>query len=388
MRALRAAVLLAPVLAAGAPLSAQQRDEWLDNWILYPAYNSLERLSANGVLAWRRPPRVGPEPFTATLELQGRLSTSGTRSLAALYDAPGLYRNWRILAMGSATRATRAPYYGIGNTSINDSAEAANGDTLYNRYRLLRSTLHGAVQRKLGGNFRAYGALQWRHFAARPNEGTTRLGEDLAGGVVADSGSSDNLELRIGLLYDTRDEEETPQRGIFLEAVGSRGLRALGGDYAHGRAMLGARGFVPIGESTTLALRSQVELADRDIPFFMMYERVTSWRPDDGFGGLTTLRANLPGRWLAPNRALASVDIRYRKIDVPLPRNPVRIWLVAFADAGVVWLGADRPEWRNLQGGAGVGARFQYSKSGMFGLDLGYSRDARFEFATAFQFAY
>lgn len=342
------------------------------------------------MFAFRRLPRPGPPPLTATIELQGRVATSGTRALQLLFDAPGLWRDWRALGMVGAERLARAPYYGLGNTALDDSAEAANGDVLFYRYRLIRTTALGMVQRRIRGPLRAVGGLQWRHYRAHALEGgTTRLAEDIAAGTVADdTGSTDNFELRGGLVYDTRNEEGSPSRGVFLEYIAAHGLHQLGGDFDYSRWMASARGFLPVGVFTTLAMRAQIERAHGRLPFFTTYERLTTWRPEDGFGGGTTLRANLPGRWLAPNRALVSLDLRFRKFDIPLPRSPMRIWLLAYTDAGLVWLNGESPSTHNLQGGAGVGARLQYAKSGMLGLDLGYSRDSRFEFATAFQFAY
>jgi outer membrane protein assembly factor BamA len=388
--AVRGVVAAAALAAAPLPALAQDPDPWRSAWLVYPAYNTLERLSANGVIAWRKPPRPTPPPLTASIEVQGKIATSGSRSLVALFDAPGYWRRWRLLAMAGAERQVRAPYYGLGNdTELSDSAEAANGDAHYYRYILLRSTVFVAAQRSLGGPWRAHAGLQWRHYRSRPAAaGPTRLAEDLAAGVVRDTGSRDGLEARAGLLFDTRDEEGSPARGVLLEAVVARGLRALGGEHAYTRWLLGARGFLPLGELTTLASRVRVELADRPLPFVVAYERVTSWRPEDGFGGATTLRANLPGRWLAPNHFLASADLRYKKIDIPFPRTPIRLWLLGFADVGLVWLDGERPDFGSLHGGLGVGARLQYSKSGMFGLDLGWSPDSRFEFGTAFQFAY
>ncbi len=382
------------LLAAALPVRAQTSrsappETWLFKWFVYPAYNSLEKVSGNVALSYRLPPRRGPEPATGGFELTGRISSAGTRAAQLAADFPGLWRRWRLLAIVAAERANRAPYYGLGNdTELDDSAEAANGDVFYHRYRLIRTTGFLAAQRDLTPRVRLHLGLQARHYRARANEGATRLGEDIAAGVVGDTGSTGGVELRTGILYDTRDEEATPSRGVFLEALVGRGVAGTVGSFSYTRWAFGAREFVPLGEFTTLGLRQQVELAGGGMPFFIAYERLTSWRPDEGFGGGTTLRANLPGRWLAPNRMLASVDLRYKKYDIPFPRSPVRFWLVAFTDVGVVWDRGQQPDLGGLHGGVGGGFRLQYSKGGLFGIDLGWSPDARFEFATAFQFAY
>jgi len=86
--------------------------------------------------------------------------------------------------------------------------------------------------------------------------------------------------------------------------------------------------------------------------------------------------------------ALAGVDLRYKKLDVPLPASPFRVWLLAFADAGRVWLDGEQPSLDRLHYDAGVGFRIQFSKGSMFGVDLGMNNDTGFEFGTAFGFGF
>jgi hypothetical protein len=368
---------------------AQNADPWILRWLLYPAYNSLEGISGNGVLAYRKPPDVGPIPATAGIELTGRLSKSGTRGAQLVFDYPGLWDGWRLLALAGAERAVRAPYYGMGNDSErNDSLEEANGPVHYNRFALLRTTALLTVQRRVAGPLRLLLGAQWRHYRAWPLPGVqTKLGDDLAAGIPLDTGRADGFEARAGLLFDTRDEEASPSSGVFLEALAGRGLSGPGG-LEYTRLGLSAREFIALGEFTVLGLRQAVELSSGPIPFYVSYERITSWRPEDGFGGATSLRAHLPGRFLAPNRAFASVDLRYKKIDVPLPRSPFRVWLLAFADAGRLWGDGESPTLRGLHVDGGVGFRLQFSKGTLFGMDFGTSNDSRFEFASAFTFAF
>jgi hypothetical protein len=384
------AALAALVLVQTRLGEAQSSSEpWVFRYFVFPGYNTLENLSISATISFRKPAQPGPIPSTAAFELTGRASRSGTRSVQLLFDAPGLWNGWRLLSLAGAERAQRAPYYGLGNdTELDDSLEAANGDVFYYRYSLLRTTGIVAVQRNLTSRVRLLLGSQWRHYRAWPHlDGQTALGDDLAAGRVSDTGRADGVEIRAGLLYDTRDEEASPSRGVLLEAIAARALEGPG-DFDYRRYLLAAREFLPLGEFTTLAFRQSVELSSGPIPFFIQYERLTHWRPEDGFGGVTTLRANLPGRWLGPNKAIGSVDLRYRKFDAPFPRSPVRVWLLAFADIGRVWGDGEALDFDGLHGGAGVGFRFQFSKGGLFGVDIGYGPDAAFEIATAFGFAY
>lgn len=386
---MRRAALAAALLGLARPAHAQSDEPWILRWMAFPAYNSLEGLSANGLVARRKPPDVGPIPATAGIELTGRVSKSGTRGVQLGFDYPGLWDGWRLLAIAGAERAVRSPYYGLGNNSErNDSLEEVNGPIHYNRYALLRTTGLLTVQRRITGPLRLLVGAQWRHYRALPLSGVqTKLGDDVAAGLTSDTGRADGLEARAGLLFDTRDEEASPSTGLFLEALVGRGMEGPG-SLAYTRYGLSAREFFSIGEFTVLALRQTLELADGAIPFYVAYERITSWRPDDGFGGPTSLRAHLPGRFLAPNRAVASVDLRYKKIDVPLPRSPFRVWLLAFADAGRLWNDGESPAFSGLHVDGGVGFRLQFSKGTLFGLDLGSSNDSPFEFASAVSFAF
>jgi outer membrane protein assembly factor BamA len=385
----RAAALAALLLGVPRPGRSQEDAPWVFRWLAYPAYNSLEGVSGNAVLSRRKPPPAGPIPATAGIELTGRISWSGTRSLQLVFDYPGLWSGWRLLAVAGAERARRSPYYGLGNDSErNDSLERANGPAHYNRYTLLRTTALLTVHRQLAGPVRLLAGAQWRHYRALPLESVqTKLGDDLAAALVSDTGRFDGAEFRLGLLYDTRDEEASPSSGVFLEALTYRSLAGVG-DFDYARYALSAREFIALGELTVLGLRQSVELAAGDLPFFVAYERMTSWRPEDGFGGPTSLRAHLPGRFLAPNRALISADLRYKKWDVPVPTSPFRLWFIAFADAGRLWNGGESPSLSGLHADAGLGVRLQFAKATLFGLDFGTSSDSPFEFASAFSFAF
>lgn len=386
----RAAAIAALLIALPRLGLAQRSEPWTFYLFPVPTYNALEGLSLSITGGWRKSPPPGPIPVGISIEPTAWISTSGSRGIQLTLDYSGRWPGWRFLAIGASQRFQRAPYYGVGNNSVfSDSLEKANGGPAhYYRYSLIRTTGLLAVRRQVVGALHVQAGAQWRHYAARPLAGppTTALAADLAAGATSDTGSTTAVEVRGGLLLDTRDEEVTPSRGVFLEALAARGLGA--GDFVYTRYGFGAREFIPLGELTTLAFRQSVQLADRNIPFYIAYERVTSWRPDDGFGGPTTVRSNIPGRWVGPNQAVASVDLRYKKWDFTFAGSPFRLWLLAFADVGRVWMDGERPELKDLHTGYGGGFRFQLSKGSLFGLDVGWSPDAHVQFGTALTFGF
>ncbi len=367
-------------------------EPWTFYLLPYPSYNSLEGLSINLTGGWTKPAPRGPIPTGIAISPYVSLATSGSRTFSLAWDNSGRIPGWRLLAIAGYEHLTRAPYFGLGNaTVVNDSIESANGgDAHYYRYELARTTGIVAVQRRIFGPFRAHVSAQWRHYRIETLGGApTALGADLASGAVTDTGSYTGVEVRAGLLFDTRDEEASASRGIAVHAIVARALKGAGAfDYT--RWAVGAREYVPLGTWNTVVVtaRQEVQMARGALPFFVAYERLTSWRPEDGFGGAATLRQNLPGRWIAPNSALASLDLRYKYWDAALGLTPLRLWLVAHADVGRVWEENQKFRWADMHSGYGGGAIAQLGRATFFGLEIGYSPDARFQFSTTVTLGY
>jgi hypothetical protein len=364
-------------------------DYWSFYLVPYPSYNALEGLGLYLVGGWRKAAPPGPVPVGISIEPSAQISTSGTRGVQLVFDQQSRWNGWRLLLMAGSLRAQRAPYFGLGNRSaIVDSLDNAYGDA-YNTYSLLRTTALATLRRRVAGPLHLQTGVQWRHYRALPLPGRrSRLGDDLDSLVPLDTGSANGLEVRAALLFDTRDEEASPARGVFVEALYARGLKGAG-DFAYNRYGLSLREFIPLTYVTTLALRQSVELSDGTLPFYVADERMTSWRPEDGFGGVTSLRAHLPGRFTAPNKALVSADLRYRNWDFLMtPTTPIRLYFLVFADVGRVWGAGERFAVSRLHAGGGVGTRLQVGRGGFFGFDLGWSPDAGLNFTTAVSLAY
>ncbi|MEK7667224.1 MAG: BamA/TamA family outer membrane protein, partial [Gemmatimonadota bacterium] len=375
--------------AAASQASAPDSRYWSFLLLPIPTFNTIEGLGVSLVGGWSFPSKPGPIPRGISITPVAHASWSGTRGVGVLVDAPGYWRGWRLLAVGMAERWQRMPYFGIGNGSIySDSLESRFG-TEYYAYSLSRLTGHVAIQRDLPGPFRLHVGAQWRRYGARPlAEDTSFLGEEVAAGLPRDTGTATGAEVRAGLLFDTRDEEASPSRGLFLEAMAVRGLSAVG-DLDYRRYLLSAREFLSLSWTTVLAFRQSVELADGHLPHYVAQERLTTWLPEDGFGSPTSLRVNLLGRWVGANKALASVDLRYKKWDFPVTETmPIRLWLLLFADAGRLWGDGEGFAWKHWHTGYGMGARLQFSRGAIFGLDVGWSPDAGITFATAFSFGF
>ena len=383
----RAAAVLALAATAliGRAARAQRRappsDPWFFRPLIYPTYDGDEGLMGHLSTAWRKGGNRLPPANSKSISLDTRLATSGTRGATLTFDAPGRWRDWRLLALAGSERLQRAPFYGSGNSSTQSDSFA----TRYYRYSLLRTTLLAAGQRRLVGPLRLHAAAQWRHYHARPLDDSTAFARFLGPATAGDTMPQSIVEARVGLLFDTRDAEASPSKGVFLEAMADRAVS--GATYT--RWLLSAREFIALGEyqQTVLAFRQTAELSRTALPIPVAYERLTTWYPEDGFGGATSLRLFAPGRFVAANRAVASADWRYKWLDAPFPTSPIRVWLLAFADAGRLWNAGETPTLSDLHWDGGLGARIQFGKGTLFGLDVGRTSE-KFGFAVGTSFAF
>ena len=340
----------------------------------YPTYDGDEGLTGHLVAGWRSSPNRRPPPVGMSIGMDARISTSGTMGAVAMLDAPARWHNWRLLGILGAERLRRVPFYGVGNNApVVDTFPST-----YYRYSLQRLTAAAAVQRRLVGPFRLHLATQVRRYRAQPLEDTTLLGDLVAAGLYSDTASVTGVEVRAGLLFDTRDEEASPTRGVFFEAMAAHAVSGF--DYT--RYLGSAREFIHFGdlEQWVLGFRQTAEISTGTMPVFVAYERLTTWYPEDGFGGPTSLRIYSTGRFVAPNRSVFSADLRYKAWDVPYPTAPVRLWLLGFVDVGRLWDQGQDPSLTDLHWSTGVGGRLQLGKGVLFGADIGRN-DEGFGFA-------
>lgn len=351
-----------------------------------------------GIGAWlgyaiEKPALHGPYPTSGDLRLYGTLGTTGSRSGTLAFSAPGLRGGWRALAVLRSERLLRTPFFGVLNEERqDDTLQEANG--LYYRYALRRNTAYATLQRRLAGPVWLMVAGQARTWRTSSLRQQPSLYVSKAASPVVDTLRFNGLEARGGLVVDTRDEWNVPTRGMLLELIGATGSvddRTASNPTpvarAYRRVLLAGREFIrSAGGRTVLALRQRATLSPDTLPFFLAWERVTSWMPDDGIAGGRSLRLHGGGSQLGSNDVLVSVELR-RKLMVPPydADDPAALWGMAFVDAGAMWENHESGK-RNVWT-AGVGMRLQTSRTGVIGFDVGMA-DTGFNLSVLSYFAF
>lgn len=148
---------------------------------------------------------------------------------------------------------------------------------------------------------------------------STPSGDALLGSGIAGEDGSVVHGAGVSVRWDTRDNDQSAHRGVLLDLTTSGTPAWLGSSHAFTSGVLDARGYVPLGYGTTLALQWRTELHRGDVPFTAMAE----------VGDDDLLRGLFTGRFRDRNATAAQAEVR----------SPVlwRFRVVGFAGAGQVF---------------------------------------------------
>ncbi len=213
-----------------------------------------------------------PEPSFARIAFDAGASTHGSRALMVDAQAPAYWDGWRIGLTLSLTRANRLGYFGLGN------------GTQYAR-----------------DSTKGVGRSYFYPFT------------DAVG--------------RVGVVFDMRDLEVDPHRGVFAEALVGRGR-------GYTRTSASFHAYVHPLARLVLAGRISGERVTGTAPLAVQQTMETSEGPVVALGGLRSLRGYYDGRFVGPGKIVGGIEARYGILWSP---RLLELKLVAFYDAGRVF---------------------------------------------------
>lgn len=216
-----------------------------------------------------------------------------------------------------------------------------------------------------------------------------------AGLIQDDETAGSHLDIKLGLLYDTRDHELSPKRGYCFEVVGVASPDLRGNDNHYYRVMATWRHFIPVGNRVVLAYRLAAQETFGDAPFYMLQTIQTLYLrqiKNEGMGGKNTIRGVLQNRMLGEGYAWANFECRVRIVDF---RFIKQMWYLAtnpFVDMGVVTRGYRLDEQKaaatttpelytgeksGYHGSAGVGLKLVMNQNFILSAEWGMPFDKR-----------
>lgn len=165
--------------------------------------------------------------------------------------------------------------------------------------------------------------------------------------------------IKLGLVFDTRDNEPNPMRGIWTETLVTHIPDAIGNDFSYTLLTATHRQYFTIIENDlSIAYRIAYQgVISGEIPFFMLPFYIGSYKTDEGFGGSKTLRGILKNRIVGNGVGFANIEARWKFLHTKLFGQDLYLALNAFVDAGQVINKYDNSNYvNNLDYAIGIGA--------------------------------
>ncbi|MCW7469707.1 Omp85 family outer membrane protein [Leptospira kanakyensis] len=219
-------------------------------------------------------------------------------------------------------------------------------------------------------------------------QGETKLTrEDKDGKIRGLNGGYTNT-VRAGIVFDTRDFEPDPNRGVFLEYTHERSAKAIGSTYDFNKNLVSGRIFLSpvqwftskppeILEKFVLAARGTMIQTNGDAPF---YEYRNMWGTEtnqSGLGGRTTIRGYKQDRFVGQTMAFANFEIRWKFAETEFWGQHFDFQLVPFYDVGRVWDRTEDANLKNYKHSRGIGLRIPWNQATVIYFDHAISNEDR-----------
>jgi outer membrane protein assembly factor BamA len=146
--------------------------------------------------------------------------------------------------------------------------------------------------------------------------------------------------LRLGVMYDTRDFEAAPSRGIWTEGNVTLAPDFFGTTHPYSRYMLTFRHYVPVVKNhLTFAYRLNYQgTIGNYLPYYIMpvFSTIGREYDRDGIGGYRTVRGIMRDRLQGLDVGFLNAEFRWKFARFHLWKQNVYLGLNAFFDGGIV----------------------------------------------------
>lgn len=161
--------------------------------------------------------------------------------------------------------------------------------------------------------------------------------DNLAGGGISSA-------LRAGLMYDSRDIEAAPTKGIWAEVHYIYAPKFLGSTVTYNKLNATFRHYVPLyRDKLIFAYRLNYQAFFGDAPWYALpfYTLVGPYYDYDGIGGYRTARGLMLTRVQGLHTGFYNAEIRWRFVDFVLWKQNISLALSGFCDGACVFKGMD-----------------------------------------------
>ncbi len=361
--------------------------------------------------------------YNQSIYLEWSRTTKGSGINQLKYDTEKLIPGVRMLAEASLLTEKALDFYGFNgynayyNSNFEDSEDPLNYISRV-FYRMDRSMLRlktDFIGKLQGEKLKWFAGVEFYNIKLdtvdisnlnKGKDAADMLPDTIGGGLYGnfvkwglilenESKGGNTALLKIGAIYDTRDNEANPMKGMWTELQFLLAPGFLGNDFAYTRmAMTHRQYFTVVPKTINFAYRLsyQAKLSG-NMPFYML-PFVFNSTPEltrDGLGGAKTMRGILRNRVVGEDFIYGNAEIRWKVLRTVVFNQNFYIALAGFADAGMVtgkynlldvsdpdaneWLSKGEEEKLHLSYGAGI--HFALNENFIVSVDYGLAADKR-----------
>ena len=350
------------ILASGMMLSAQEEKEMKTGWSFgvlpcatYSTDNGLQ-YGAFGDVYYFGDGSTYPDPLHK-ISWEASHFTKGRTRLYLAYDSKYLVPGMRINASVTYVDDPMYSFWGFNGTPALQNYDLWSNKesfaTPVNYYGMRRNMFRALanVQGRITDNLNwAAGLNFWRWQMGELND---KYGYDTSlslynryqqiGAITPDeAGGGNALEINAGVVYDTRDIEAAPNKGIWAEAY----LNGNVLDHRYLKACAYFRHYITLpvhvfkaGDPVFAYRLAWQQTIAGETPFYMIQNvplLVQRNMISEGFGSANTIRGIRENRILAEGFAWANMELRVKLVSFKLLNQYFYIAVNPFFDAGVV----------------------------------------------------
>lgn len=159
-------------------------------------------------------------------------------------------------------------------------------------------------------------------------------------GVIPDHAKGGGVtNFSVGLVYDTRDNEPNPNRGIWSEALLVTSPGFLWNEKPFYKISLSHRQYftlVPDRLTFAYRLNYQTSLGSKSMPWYMLNFTFSTFDDREGLGGSKTMRGILRNRIVGEGFALGNFEFRWKFVKFEFLKQNWYLALSPFIDMGMI----------------------------------------------------
>ncbi len=333
-------------------------------------------------------------------------TTKSQRELKVAVDIPYILNSkWRFRGEMAYEVNPNHLYFGINSqTSLKGLSYYPNGDQtqalvtnssyanyersltginqFYNTYQKQEAIINVSMERSfLEGRLRTLIGFEAATVNISTFSGNSFLRNDFNAGLISGVGKNTITFAQLGLIYDSRDLETDPSKGIFAELTNELSLKVLGSNAdfnkTFGHVNYYHKLFPSVFKKLVFAGRIAMGYTAGKSPFFEYQDQWSSEGSIEGLGGGATLRGYKQCRFLDRLTQFNNFELRYRFAQFTVLKQHLAFSAVPFFDFGAVWNTGDVmfKQLKNYRYNEGIGLRIAWNVNTILRFDYAISKE-------------